>query len=198
MGFAASLLLKKQSHKVMRDRTAQVQDFRMQTELINLQDDGKVPNNATLPLILYRDALEPGATADDAITLFSANGWGGAWINGIFDYHHYHARSHEVLANVGRTVTVQFGGEAGPVIDFHNRAVVVIPAGGGHCRLSSGSGLEIVGAYPSGQESWDLKRADNPADYTTALKEIPNVPLPNFDPIQGAAGPLLKAWYHSR
>ena len=165
----------------------------MQCQPFQLQDDGRVPNSP-LPLLLYEEAFAPAARTDDAIAHFAANGWYGAWVNGIFDFHHYHARSHEVLANLGGAVTVQFGGENGPVIDFEPGAAVVIPAGGGHCRLSANTGLAIVGAYPPGQEDWDLKRADNPADYRRAQAEIPKLRLPESDPLMGAKGPLLTHW----
>lgn len=166
----------------------------MRTEYYQLRDDGCVPNNPRLPLVVYHDAFTIDARSDEVIARFATNGWAGAWINGIFDFHHYHARSHEVLANLGEAVTVQFGGSKGPVLEFSERAAVVIPAGGGHCRLSSGSGLAIVGAYPLGQEDWDLKRADNPDDYHQALREIPKVPWPATDPITGQDGPLMTAW----
>jgi len=167
------------------------QDVAMKPEVYHLRDDGQVPNNAKLPLVLYRGAFDAGAIAQDVIAHFTDNGWSGAWVNGIFDYHHYHARSHEVLANLGANVSVQFGGAAGPVVDFAGGDAVVIPAGGGHCRLSTGAGLVIVGAYPAGQEDWDLKRADRPADYERALIEVPGVRLPACDPVKGPMGPLL-------
>jgi uncharacterized protein YjlB len=166
----------------------------MHVEAHLLQDDGHVPNHPAFPLLVYHGAFAPDDEPDDAIARFRANGWRGAWINGIFDFHHYHARSHEVLANLGRPVTVQFGGAAGPIIEFPSQAAVIIPAGGGHCRLSSGVGLVIVGAYPAGQEDWDLKRADNEADYISAKNEIARVPLPTNDPVMGHAGPLLDHW----
>lgn len=166
----------------------------MQTESHLLHDDGCTPNHPVWPLVIYLDAFSPGDGTDDVIARFAGNGWRGAWVNGIYDFHHYHARSHEVLANLGVSVTVQFGGTNGPIIEFPRYAAVVIPAGGGHCRLSSGAGLVIVGAYPVGQEEWDLKRADNPTDYRLAMTEISQVPRPGSDPVAGQAGPLLDHW----
>ncbi len=166
----------------------------MRTQTILLDDDGKVPNNPSLPLLIYQDVFAATSGTSEAIARFATNSWSGAWVNGIYDFHHYHARSHEVLANLGPRVTVQFGGADGPTIEFLCGSVVVIPAGGGHCRLSSSAGLVIVGAYPSGQEDWDLKRADSPADYLLAQDEIPRVALPQKDPVTGANGPLLDHW----
>jgi uncharacterized protein YjlB len=166
----------------------------MGPEIYFLQDDGRVPNNSTLPLVMYGEAFEADAAAETAIACFARNGWRGAWVNGIYDFHHYHARSHEVLANLGASVTVQFGGGNGPVLEFAGGAAVVIPAGVGHCRLSGTAGLTIVGAYPTGQEVWDLKRGDNPADYELAITEIPEVAQPNLDPVYGESGPLLELW----
>jgi uncharacterized protein YjlB len=166
----------------------------METDTHALFDDGRVPNNPKLPLVIYHDVFAQGTTADEALALFAGNGWSGGWVNGIFDFHHYHARSHEVLANLGASVTVQFGGEAGPVLEFCSGAGVVIPAGGGHCRVSGGAGLLIVGAYPSGQEDWDLKRGDNPEHYRLAKDEIVRVGLPDSDPFGGVNGPLLELW----
>lgn len=164
-------------------------------ETFMLSDDGQVPNNPHLPLVVYRKAFEPGSTAEAAIELFANNGWQGAWVNGIYDYHHYHARAHEVLANLGAAVMVQFGGRSGPIVEFEQGDVVVIPAGGGHCRLSSGSSLTIVGAYPAGQENWDLKRGDRPSDYPAAHAEIAAVALPVLDPVTGRPDEgLLEHW----
>jgi len=166
----------------------------MDVEAIELKDDGRVPNNPDLALIHYRGALAPEMGTADVIRLFGDNRWRGAWVNGIFPYHHYHSRSHEVLANVGAAVTVQFGGDKGPVVLFEAGDVVVIPAGGGHCRVSDAGGLVVVGAYPEGQEDWDLSRADNPVDYVRAHEEIGRVKLPALDPVTGQRGPLLDMW----
>ncbi|MBU2533982.1 MAG: cupin [Alphaproteobacteria bacterium] len=160
------------------------------------EDDGRVPNNSK-PLILYESAFLREGTAPTAGAVMShlqSNGWRGAWLNGIYPFHHYHARSHEVLVNVGGAVQVQFGGESGEVLTFSPGAAVVIPAGVGHCRLSPDDRLAIVGAYPAGQEDWDLKRADSTADYKAAQEQLARITLPTRDPVTGQKSPLLDHW----
>lgn len=170
-------------------RTCEVLSFSLET-------DGEVPNNPSLALLIYRSVLAgegmPG-DAEAALDLFSRNGWAGGWVNGIYPFHHYHARAHEVLANLGDPVAVQFGGARGPRVNFQPGDVAIIPAGCGHCRKSDPGRLVIVGAYPRGQEAWDLKRA-TARDYAAALLEIPRVGLPATDPVFGDAGPLLDYW----
>lgn len=159
-----------------------------------LADDGLVPNNPTLPLIVMRSVF---ATAPDdpetaLLQLFERNGWSNGWVNGIYPYHHYHATSHEVLGVACGTARVQFGGADGPILDVTPYQVIIIPAGVGHCRLSSSGGLSVVGAYPGGCD-WDLKRA-TPEARLTALGEIVHVPLPASCPVGGKAGQLSELW----
>jgi uncharacterized protein YjlB len=161
-----------------------------------LTDDGVIPNNPSLPLLIYRAVfpVEPiPAEPQFVLAALAANRWQGGWINGIFTYHHYHARAHEVLVNLADDVTVQFGGPQGLELVFETGDVAIIPAGVGHCRRSNPRRLVIVGAYPAGATDWDLKR-DDPADYRVAKTEIPDVPLPDTDPVTGAVSPLLSYW----
>ena len=71
----------------------------------HFQDDGIVPNNPKLPFILYRspvslaDDFDPAAVFEE---LFARNGWRDSWRNGIYDYVHYHSRTHEVLGVASR------------------------------------------------------------------------------------------------
>jgi uncharacterized protein YjlB len=161
-----------------------------------LSDDGVVPNNPRLPLVLYRAAI-PDAGASDAAgrieRLFHSHGWRGSWVDGIYPFHHYHALSHEVLGIARGTVRVQFGGSSGPVFDLTAGDAAAIPAGVAHCCLEANDDLSVVGAYPAGQENWDMKR-DTAAERATALAQIPAVPLPLQDPIFGDEGPLLALW----
>ena len=45
--------------------------------------------------------LHPGALADPSAAgferLFLRNGWSNSWRNGVYDWHHYHTTTHEVL-----------------------------------------------------------------------------------------------------
>jgi uncharacterized protein YjlB len=153
-------------------------------------DDGLVPNNPRLALKLYRRALDVTMRDPEAaiIAHFAANGWGGAWVDGIYPFQHYHARCHEVLGIARGEARVQLGGPAGPVLALTAGDAVLIPAGVGHCRMGASSDFSVVGAYPAGQEAYDLKRA-TVADHAAAIPEIPLVPLPALDPVLGAGPP---------
>jgi uncharacterized protein YjlB len=155
-----------------------------------LRDDGTIPNNPRLPLILYRTAIAPGDT-QRIEDLFASNGWSNAWVNGIYPFHHYHATTHEVLGIAAGGARVQFGGPGGPIVEISPGDAVMIPAGVGHCRLSDESGLVVVGAYPGGS-GWDLRRA-TPEDYRTGLPLIAKVADPVSDPILGDDGPARRA-----
>ena len=97
------------------------------------------------------------------------------------------------LANTGPTVNVQFGGPEGEIVAFGTGDIVLMPAGGGHCLMAGSRASGIVGAYPAGQEDWDLKR-NEPQDHKLALRQIPEVALPTTDPVTGNQFPLFNYW----
>ncbi|MGH6816478.1 MAG: cupin domain-containing protein [Hyphomicrobiaceae bacterium] len=165
------------------------------TETYRLLDDGTIPNNERLPLVVYRGAFELRAVEPETtiVERLEKNNWGGAWIDGIYPFHHYHARSHEVLVIAAGSVDVQMGGPRGPILTLTAGDAMVVPAGVGHCRVAARGNLSVVGAYPPGQRDWDLKRA-TAADRAVALAELAVVKLPSHDPIVGAHGPLLRLW----
>ncbi len=156
-----------------------------------LDDDGLVPNNVDWPLRIYRAAFAAaqaasGPGAENVIEAhFAANGWSGAWVNGIYDFHHYHASSHEVLGLARGFADVQFGGASGPVVRVAASDAVFIPAGVGHCRVGGSGDLTVVGAYPGGM-AYDTRRA-TPAERLASLPLISRVPRPRFDPVTGDA-----------
>jgi len=158
------------------------------------EDDGRIPNNPTLPLLVYPQALaERERNPSRLKELLAGNGWGGSWVNGVFSYHHYHSTSHEVLIVVGGRAEIAFGGPEGEKIGVEAGDVVVIPAGVGHCRESSGSGFSVVGAYPKGQESYDLRTGEE-GERPGVLENIRRVPLPEADPLFGEGDPLVGRW----
>jgi len=160
-------------------------------------DDGAVPNNPRLPMLVYKNALDLSKSRDpegDIEKLFAANSWGhGAWRNGIFPFAHYHSMIHEVLGIARGSARVRFGGDNGEVLEVHPGDVAVLPAGTGHQRLSDRGGLVVIGGYPA-TGTYNLCRGDKPADRIAALKTIPHVPQPGSDPVMGGAGPLTALW----
>ncbi|MDA0218902.1 MAG: cupin domain-containing protein [Proteobacteria bacterium] len=165
------------------------------TEVL-LHDDGDIPNNAHLPLLVYQGAAAPkGGDAEDALeAVFAANGWGNGWRGGvIFDYHHYHSTSHEVVG-IGRgRARVQFGGPGGPVLAVAAGDAVLIPAGVGHCCIEADDDLSVVAAYPPGF-SPDMCRQGE-ADPEGVRRRVAGVPVPDADPILGGAGGVVDLWH---
>ena len=160
----------------------------------SLTDDGTFPNNAELPLIVYRDALTLAPTHPAARfeTLFAQHHWGHSWRNGIYDRHHYHSTAHEVLGIYSGQAAIQFGGEQGPVISIQSGDVVIVPAGVAHKNVGSSLNFGVVGAYPLGQE-WDTCFG-KPSERPQVLFNIAEVSLPQADPVYGPDGPLTEYW----
>ena len=153
-------------------------------------DDGILPNNPQLPVVLY-----PAAMRDNPYhikQLFHINNWFNSWEDGIFDYHHYHSNTHEALGVITGTASLQLGGDQGIITEVFAGDVLVLPAGTAHRRLSCTPDFLVVGAYPGGM-GYNTRR-EQAADRLEALAEIPQVPLPSSDPLYGASGPLLTVW----
>lgn len=157
------------------------------------EDDGLVPNNP-MPLVVYKRAIDvSGHHPEKTIEgLFGANGWGQMWRNGIYDYLHYHATVHEALGVASGHALVLFGGERGEAIQLAGGDVAILPAGTGHKCLFASHNFSVVGAYPPGpQMHVTLPTPDN---HRMALKTIPDVTLPETDPVMGRDGPLMRLW----
>ena len=152
-------------------------------------DDGSIPNHPDYPVLLYRGVFADPSGMQET---FAHNEWTNSWVNGVFDYHHYHSNTHEVLGVLNGEATLQLGGTNGDLVRVRAGDVLVLPAGTGHRRIEASSDFQVVGAYPDGRDYDTLtgkteERPDN-------VKRIEQVEKPTFDPVFGTTGPLHEAW----
>lgn len=161
-----------------------------------LEDDGQFPNNKKLPLIVYKGALllHPNDGPEEIQAAFEQNNWSNSWVDGIFDHHHYHSITHEVLGIVSGFADVQFGGPAGVCVELVRGDVVIIPAGVAHKNLKASDNFCCVGAYPDGKD-YDIKYG-KPEERPEADENIAKVPIPQKDPVYGDLGSLHECWGH--
>jgi uncharacterized protein YjlB len=164
---------------------------------LSFADDGSIPNNGELPVLLYKAAVDLSGPHDPAAVLevlFGVNGWGDSWRNGIYEYVHYHSGIHEALGIARGHARVRFGGSLGSEIELEAGDVAVLPAGTGHQCLSASRDFVVVGAYPP-QGKYDLCRG-SPEEHERARRSVPKVPVAKKDPLFGADGPLVQIWKH--
>jgi uncharacterized protein YjlB len=158
-------------------------------------DDGLTPNNPHWPLIHYRGAVKMDGGFDPAAifeVLFESHGWRDGWRDGIYDFLHYHSRTHEVLGLARGHAQVRFGGARGRNINLKAGDVIVQPAGTGHQRLSASDDLLVVGAYPGGSDYDECHPTKG--DHDRALRAIAATRAPRTDPVFGNKGPLKDLW----
>ena len=124
--------------------------------------------------LIHRAVGEPRAEWFERT--FAANGWTGAWRNGVHPWHHYHATTHEVLGCHAGSARIQFGGPDGPIHEIAAGDVVVIPAGLAHCNRGASDDFSVVGAYPGGVAP-DMQDGDG--------DPLADVPRPACDPVLG-------------
>lgn len=165
----------------------------MQVETYLIAAHGWVPNNARLPVILYRAAIALASDEDMAVAFeaaFARHGWPAQWRDGIYDYDHYHSTAHEVLGIAAGSALLVLGGPGGRELEVSAGDALLLPTGTGHRARRSSDDLLVVGGYPEGQQ-WDICR-DAPSD--DAFRRMATLPFPSTDPVAGADGPLARHW----
>lgn len=159
-------------------------------KLFTFEDNGIIPNNPDLPVILY-----PGVFKNHPQEIeptFKLNNWRNSWVNGVLDYHHYHSNTHEVLGVRAGSVKLLLGGETGQTIEMKTGDVVILPAGTGHKKLTSSADFEIVGAYPDGKD-YNVNTG-KPNERPRVLLDIQQVETPSTDPVYGNRGQVVDRW----
>jgi len=164
----------------------------VQPEQLYFKDDGVYPGSV-LPLLLYRGAI---TDAQDRASIFertfAQNDWCNSWRNGVYSFAHYHSTSHEVLGVYDGTAKLRLGGEHGQTVDVRAGDVILIPAGVAHHSIDASPDFNVVGAYPDGR-NWDLLRGF-PGERPKSDRTIEALPIPDYDPVYGADGPLRQIW----
>jgi len=164
----------------------------MQTELHIFERNDWVPNNPSLPVILYRHAAEgePEALAREFEKRFDKHGWPPQWRDTIYDFHHYHSTAHEALGIAAGNATLALGGPNSAKVEVAQGDVLILPAGTGHCRIDASEDFLVVGAYPAGQ-NWDICRDAPSPDQS---RRILSLAAPPEDPVEGRGGLLTRIW----
>src|SRR5436190_4568377 len=80
----------------------------------------------------------------------------------------------------------------GQTVEVRSGDVILIPAGVAHHHIGASPDFSVVGAYPDGRQ-WDLLRG-LPGERPKSDRTIAALPIPDYDPIYGADGPLRQIW----
>jgi uncharacterized protein YjlB len=158
-----------------------------------LKDDGIYPNSP-LPVLFYKNVLKlpPLFTAVYIKRIFNKNNWYNAWDYSVFEYHHYHSITHEVLGFYKGQTLLQLGGKKGIELQVEKGDVLIIPAGVAHKNNGKEKDIACIGAYPDGMD-YDINYGTI-GERPQADRNISNVPLPAYDPVFGKKGGLNKYW----
>jgi uncharacterized protein YjlB len=163
--------------------------------LIYLHDDGTIPNSK-YPVLMYHRLLGEEQPAKDRAdwleACFAKNNWLNTFRWKVYNYHHYHSNTHEVLGVYAGEALLQLGGEKGKKIKVVPGDVIILPAGTGHTSLQHSPDFGVVGAYPNGIEPDLISLSDARPD--GVRQQVESVPVPELDPVYGVSSALQMHW----
>jgi len=154
---------------LLRERTPRIYRFK---------DDGLIPNHPKWSFAVYKSVIRLPESVDPAAVfeeLFEGNDWGDTWGDGIYDWLHYHSRTHEVLGIARGSGKVRFGGSKGRTINLKAGDVAILPAGTGHQCLKASKDFLVVGAYPP---TGTYDECTSREDRKKAITSIPKISRP--------------------
>jgi len=159
-----------------------------------IHGDNNFPNNDYLPVLLYKQAFDPGEEKLAALIekTFNEKNWTNTWRNGILEQHHYHSNTHEVLGISSGECKIQLGGPNGIILEVASGDVIILPAGIAHMNLGCSKDFECIGGYPDGIE-YDMRYGKS-EDRPEADENIRKVTMPEMDPVYGYDGALITFW----
>ena len=166
----------------------------MEIEHFILKKNGGFPNNALLPVLLYKNVLQvPDEKGGKFVQkVFEQNNWGNTWTDGIYSYHHYHSITHEAVGIISGHCNVMLGGENGQVIKVNKGDVLILPAGTAHKNVGASEDFCCAGGYPGGKD-YDINYGTSD-EHPLVDENIKQVPLPETDPVFGKEGMLFEYW----
>lgn len=151
------------------------------------------PNNSRFPLLIYKQVFKISHTDPKLIKNFlKQNNWINSWVDGIYDYHHYHSNTHEALVIIEGQCEVQIGGDKGKHFEIFKGDVIIFPAGVAHKRINATIDFKCVGSYPINID-YDMYYG-TAEEHPMVDENIKNVGLPESDPIFGPDGFLFDYW----
>jgi uncharacterized protein YjlB len=148
-------------------------------------------NNPFLPVVVYKNVL-PNPDESRVKSLLKTNNWSNSWVNGIYDYHHYHSTTHEVLVALKGSCDVMLGGPGNRKIHFEAGDVLLLPAGIAHKNEGQSEDFSCLGAYPEGRD-FDIKKGES-GERPEADEQIQKTPIPQTDPVFGENGVMQQMW----
>lgn len=157
-----------------------------------LKDDGVFPNSS-LPLLHYVGVVRLSPHSPRILeAIFRHHDWTNSWRNGIYNYHHYHSTSHEVIGIYAGSCEAVFGGDGGVQLHLAMGDVLIIPAGVAHKCVRASEDFGCVGAYPEGRD-FDINTG-KPGERPATDERIRKLPLPKLDPLYGKEGYVVRKW----